>query len=245
MRLLFLITALALSLPMSSAWAALDERLMSKAEVKALQKKVKTKDSDAQYRLGIAYLYGQGGLEQNYDVGMRFIERSSNQGKKEAQFYLGAKMHVMNMVTKFENPDLARNEIQVLAKSYGQGCAGAAGLIAGVYVYTKGQNSKEAAQWYIRAAQGGDVASQALMATRATKVGKLDEAYAWTYLTSKEHPHIAAVKAQLAKLGSDLGPEKLKDAVVLGKQFVKEYSRNGNYPFCTIGALKAISPLKY
>lgn len=244
MRALFLILAFAWLLPMSALQAS-ESTIITADDILPLKKRSDQGDADAQYRLGIAYLAGMGGLTADPMKGMRYIEQAGKAGKREAQFMMGAMLHGTNARSNFSDRTKVNEELKWLALSYKQGCAGSAGLIAGYYVSTQGPDSPKALEWFKRAAKGGDVASQALMAKIAKDIGSTVEAYAWTALTVNEHPEVKPAKLQLEALSKELSAEEKTQAEELAAKFIKKFGRNGDYPFCMIGALRAISPLKY
>ncbi len=243
MRLRLIALIVTLLLPLGAARA--DAIVIQPEEILPLKKGADAGDPDAMYRLGIAYLSGMGGLTPDVSRGMDYIEQAGKKGKREAQFFMGAMLQGINARDNFKDKKKTTEQLKWLALSYKQGCAGSAGLIAGYYVTVQGADSPKALQWFLRAAKGGDVGSQALLAKIAMDIGNDVEAYAWTALTVHEHPHLKAAKAQLEMLEKKLEGEALEQAKALAERFIKEYGREGDYPFCTIGALQAISPLKY
>ena len=244
MRALAIVLGLMLLLPLNAAQAA-EAVVIEPDDILPLKKKSDGGDPDAKYRLGIAYLGGMGGLKPDTQAGMKYIEDAGKAGMREAQFFMGATLHGMNSRTNFKDNTKVREQLKWLALSFKQGCAGGAGLIAGYYVHMKGPQSPKAMDWFIKAAKGGDVASQAVLAKVAKDIDNLIEAYAWTALSVNEHPHVAAAKKQLATLRAELSAEDKPKAEELAQQFIKDYGRDGDYPFCMIGALQAVSPLGY
>ena len=244
MHLRYLMLGLALLLSLGVAQAE-SSTIITAEDILPLKKKSDKGDADAQYRLGIAYLSGMGGLSPDPLRGMHYIEEAGKAGKREAQFFMGAMLHGTNARTKFSDQTKTKEQLKWLALSYRQGCAGSAGLIAGYYVTMKGPQSPKALEWFMKAAKGGDPYSQALLAKIAKDLKNLVESYAWTALTYREHPELKSAKGQAEALMKEMNAEDQAKAEALAQQFVRDYGRKGDYPFCMVGALKAISPLKY
>ncbi len=244
MQLRYFILGLLLILPLGAAQAE-SSTTITAADILPLKKKSDKGDADAQYRLGIAYLSGMGGLTADPLRGMDYIEKSGKAGKREAQFFMGAMLHGINARTNFSDQNKTKEQLKWLALSFRQGCAGSAGLIAGYYVTMKGPESPKALEWFMKAAKGGDPYSQALLAKIAKDLKNPVESYAWTALTYREHPELQSAKGQMDALMKEMSAEDKPKAEELAQQFVKDYGRQGDYPFCMVGALKVISPLKY
>ncbi len=244
MQLRYLALGLLLMLPLGAIQAESSTTITAE-DILPLKKRSDSGDPDALYRLGIAYLSGMGGLKPDALRGMDYIEKAGKAGKREAQFFMGAMLHGTNARTKFSDQTKTKEQLKWLALSFRQGCAGSAGLIAGYYVTMKGPQSPKALEWFMKAAKGGDPYSQALLAKIAKDIKNPVESYAWTALTYKEHPELTSAKGQMDLLMSEMSEEDKPKAEALAEQFVKDYGRNGDYPFCMVGALQVISPLKY
>ena len=154
MQLRYFILGLMLILPLGAAQAE-SSTTITAADILPLKKKSDKGDADAQYRLGIAYLSGMGGLTADPLRGMDYIEKSGKAGKREAQFFMGAMLHGINARTNFSDQNKTKEQLKWLALSFRQGCAGSAGLIAGYYVTMKGPESPKALEWFMKAAKGG------------------------------------------------------------------------------------------
>ncbi len=160
--------------------------------------------------------------------GLRML---SSKNHKESQYMLG----VLGLTGLVEPKELIKN----LHQSESNGCAGAAGIIATLYM--KGEfvpkNEQIALGWVQNTAERGDFSSQMLlggMYSEGTKLVKIDKiiSYSWLYQASLiEKPAALPIKVILISLNQKLSPQEIKTAKNLANQRLEESGGIQKY-FC-------------
>jgi TPR repeat protein len=108
-------------------------------------------NADAQFNLGVAYEYGQGG-QQDYVRACEWYEKAATQGNADAQFKLGVLYESGHGVK--QNYAKAREWYK---KAAAQGVAQAQYLLGRMYLNGQGvrQNTSTAKKWYGQACDNG------------------------------------------------------------------------------------------
>lgn len=163
----------------------------------------------AQWRLGLAYVYGQLGAEKNVAEGAKLLRSAAEHDVGEAQEALGSLYVFGEGVQK--NPAEA---VPWFRRAAGKNLPGAQFFLGLCYSEGIGvpRNPREAFAWYERAAKQGHELAQAnlgVMYAKGEAVPK-DEVEALAWLTLAANSHRADIVANRDRLAERLGAEGVR-----------------------------------
>lgn len=126
-------------------------------DVKTLLAKASNGDAEAQCKLGVYYVHGNGNdIAQDYTNAVKWFRKAAEQGNPKAQFLLGACYFGYGVAQDYTN------EFNWYRKAAEQGYADAQCALGNCYHNGEGvpKDYDEAIRWYRKAAQQGNAASQ-------------------------------------------------------------------------------------
>lgn len=187
-------------------------------DLAALKSKAESGDADARYRLGLAYVKGQG-VKEDYTEAAKWYRLAADQGNAAAQNALGELCEAGRGVAQ-SDADAAK-WFRLAAE---QGHISAQYSLAVLFAVGKGvtKDDAEAVKWYLKAAERGDSLAQYNIGKRFVEGRgvKQDLAQAFKWLSLAKADGVSDAAAALEQIRTTMTREQMADGKRLLTEFV-------------------------
>jgi TPR repeat protein len=176
------------------------------------------------------------GVKSDRNIAMDNFAKAANAGFKEAQFIMGALLLQSD----------EKEALRWLVNAHSSGCAGAAGILATMYIKKGGSYEKAGWEWAKKAAAEGDAMSQLMLGNHLREISKT-EAYAWLKTALTEHspnPSFVSAEFSLKALEKGMDVDTLKKSRALAETYRGKYGKT-HYSFCSQSMPSFAGPLEY
>jgi uncharacterized protein len=200
------------------------------ATIQAYPKDAKQGNSDAQYRLALAYAQGQGAT-QDYAKALEWFRKAAEQGHVSAQFTLG------QMYSSGEGiPQDHAEAAKWFHKAAEQGDPGAQVSLGLIYIQGIGvpRDYAEAAKWFRKGAEQGNHRAQSILGSmHAEGLGVTKdhiEAYMWLTLSvagamNKQNPFFQKATELRDSYAKKMTPQQIEEAERLAREWKIRHTR--------------------
>lgn len=122
-------------------------------------------DSDAQFKLGLCYYLGEGGVKEDYQTAIKWFKRSDENGNIFAKCYISECYYFGDNTIKTDSikaNKLFKESLSVIKSEANKGNSFAQYCLGGYYEYGTGveQDYAVAVEWYRKAAKQGNAWAQ-------------------------------------------------------------------------------------